>query len=73
MIAAFSTIAVVGAAVGVVGGLYQELALDDQLSERAGPSLRPSLIAGRSDLAYYPGTIGIPESSSPEKPVATEF
>jgi arylsulfatase len=28
--------------------------------------LRPSLIAGRSDLTYYPGAIRIPESSSPD-------
>jgi hypothetical protein len=43
----------------------QMLPLDDRLIERADPSLRPSLIAGRSDFTYYPGAIRIPESSPP--------
>jgi arylsulfatase len=43
---------------------YQVLPLDDRFIERADPSLRPSLIAGRVDFTYYPGAIRIPESSS---------
>jgi arylsulfatase len=44
---------------------YQVLPLDDRFIERADPSLRPSLIAGRTDFTYYPGAVRIPESSSP--------
>jgi arylsulfatase len=40
------------------------LPLDDRFIERADPSLRPSLIAGRTDFTYYPGATRIPESSS---------
>jgi len=43
---------------------YNVLPLDDRFIERADPSLRPSLIAGRTDFTYYPGAIRIPESSS---------
>ena len=43
---------------------YQVLPLDDRFIERADPSLRPSLIAGRTDFTYYPGATRIPESSS---------
>ena len=43
---------------------YQVLPLDDRLSERADPTLRPSLIEGRTSFTYYPGTVRIPESSS---------
>src|SRR5262249_57808179 len=35
---------------------YDVLPLDDRFSERGDPSLRPSLIAGRKDFTYYPGT-----------------
>jgi hypothetical protein len=38
---------------------------DDRFIERADPSLRPSLIAGRTDFTYFPGATRIPESSSP--------
>src|SRR5262249_41977353 len=44
---------------------YQVIPLDDRFIERADPSLRPSLIAGRTDFTYYPGATRIPESSSP--------
>jgi hypothetical protein len=44
---------------------YQVLPLDDRFIERADPSLRPSLIAGRTDFTYFPGATRIPESSSP--------
>jgi arylsulfatase A-like enzyme len=43
---------------------YNVLPLDDRFIERADPSLRPSLIAGRTDFTYYPGATRIPESSS---------
>jgi arylsulfatase len=44
---------------------YQVLPLDDRFIERADPSLRPSLIAGRTAFTYFPGATRIPESSSP--------
>jgi len=34
---------------------YNVLPLDDRFIERADPSNRPSLIAGRTDFVYYPG------------------
>ena len=43
---------------------YQVLPLDDRFIERADPSLRPSLIAGRTSFTYYAGANRIPESSS---------
>jgi len=43
---------------------YNVLPLDDRFSERGDPSLRPSLIAGRTDFAYYPGAVFIPEPSA---------
>jgi arylsulfatase A-like enzyme len=44
---------------------YNVLPLDDRFVERADPSMRPSLIAGRTDFTYFPGARRIPESSSP--------
>jgi len=44
---------------------YNVLPLDDRFIERADPSLRPSLIEGRTEFTYYPGAVRIPESSSP--------
>jgi arylsulfatase len=43
---------------------YNVFPLDDRFAERLDPSLRPSLIAGRTDFTYYPGAIAIPESSA---------
>src|SRR4029077_13429078 len=43
---------------------YNVLPLDDRFSERGDPSLRPSLIAGRTDFTYYPGATRIPEPSA---------
>jgi arylsulfatase A-like enzyme len=43
---------------------YDVLPLDDRFSERGDPSLRPSLIAGRTDFTYYPGASRIPEPSA---------
>src|SRR5256885_7391655 len=42
---------------------YNVLPLDDRFAERGDPSLRPSLIAGRTDFTYYPGS-RIPEPSA---------
>jgi len=42
---------------------HQVLPLDDRLSERFNPALRPSLIAGRTVFDYYPGS-RIPDSSA---------
>jgi arylsulfatase len=42
---------------------YNVLPLDDRFAERGDPSLRPSLIAGRTDFTYYQGT-RIPEPSA---------
>jgi arylsulfatase len=44
---------------------YQVLPLDDRLAERlADPTLRPSLIEGRTTFTYYPGTVRVPYSSA---------
>jgi arylsulfatase len=43
---------------------YDVLPLDDRFAERGDPSLRPSLIAGRTDFTYYPGATRIPEPSA---------
>ncbi len=42
---------------------YQVLPLDDRFGERSNPTLRPSLIEGRTNYAYYPG-VHIPENSA---------
>jgi len=42
---------------------YDVLPLDDRFAERGDPGLRPSLIEGRTDFVYYPGT-RIPEPSA---------
>jgi arylsulfatase len=44
---------------------YNVLPLDDRFIERADPSMRPSLIEGRTKLTYFPGVRRVPESSSP--------
>ena len=43
---------------------YDVLPLDDRFVERADPSLRPSLIEGRTHFTYFAGAYRIPESSS---------
>ncbi len=43
---------------------YNVFPLDDRFVERADPSLRPSLIAGRTHFTYFPGACRIPESSA---------
>ncbi len=44
---------------------YNVLPLDDRFSERADVSLRPSHIAGKKNFTYFPGTVRVPETSSP--------
>ncbi len=43
---------------------YNVLPLDDRFAERADPSLRPSLIEGRTHFTYFSGAVRIPESSA---------
>ena len=43
---------------------YNVLPLDDRFVERADPSLRPSLIAGRTHFTYFQGACRIPENSA---------
>jgi arylsulfatase A-like enzyme len=43
---------------------YNVLPLDDRFAERADPSLRPSLIAGKTHFVYLSGAHRIPESSA---------
>src|SRR5262249_46592 len=43
---------------------YDVLPLDDRFIERANPSLRPSLIEGKTSFTYYSGATRIPESAS---------
>ena len=44
---------------------YNVLPLDDRFAERGDPTLRPSLIEGRTQFTYFAGAERIPESSSP--------
>jgi arylsulfatase len=44
---------------------YQVYPLDSSFAERADPSIRPSLTSGRTQFAYYPGAVRIPEGSAP--------
>lgn len=44
---------------------YNVLPLDDRFAERADASLRPSHIRGKTRFIYLPGTVRIPEPSSP--------
>jgi arylsulfatase A-like enzyme len=46
-------------------GKYDVLPLDDRFVERGDPSLRPSLIAGRTEFTYYAGTSRVAESCAP--------
>lgn len=39
--------------------------LDASFAERADPSIRPSLTAGRNTFTYYEGAVRIPEGSAP--------
>jgi arylsulfatase len=45
---------------------YHVLPIDNSKTQRMGPGIRPSLIAGRTHFTYYDGDTRIPEGSSPE-------
>lgn len=44
---------------------YNVLPLDDRFAERADANLKPSYIRGKKSFVYLPGTVRIPEPSSP--------
>jgi hypothetical protein len=44
---------------------YNVLPLDDRFAERADATLRPSYLAGKPRIVYVPGTVRVPEPSSP--------
>jgi arylsulfatase A-like enzyme len=44
---------------------YDVLPLDDRFAERADVNLRPSYIRGKTRFIYLPGTVRVPEPSSP--------
>lgn len=44
---------------------FNVLPLDDRFAERGDVSLRPSFIRGQQTFTYMPGTVRLPESSSP--------
>jgi arylsulfatase A-like enzyme len=46
-------------------GKYNVLPLDDRFVERTDPTMRPSLIAGRTEFTYYSGVKRVTESCSP--------
>jgi arylsulfatase len=45
---------------------YNVYPLDSSFASRADPAIRPSLTRGRSEFAYFPGMIRIPEGSAPD-------
>ena len=45
---------------------YDVFPLDSSFATRVDPAIRPSLTRGRSEFAYYPGMIRIPEGSAPD-------
>jgi arylsulfatase A-like enzyme len=44
---------------------YNVLPLDDRFAERADPSLKPNHLRGKTHFVYPPGTVSVPERSSP--------
>ena len=44
---------------------HNVLPLDDRFAERADPSLKPSHLRGKTHFIYPPGTVSVPERSSP--------
>src|SRR5204863_518845 len=44
---------------------YNVLPLDDRFAERADPRLKPSHLRGKTQFVYPPGTVRVPERSSP--------
>ncbi|TAI64061.1 arylsulfatase [Bradyrhizobium sp. Leo170] len=45
---------------------YNVYPLDSSFASRVDPAIRPSLTRGRSEFAYFPGMIRIPEGSAPD-------
>jgi arylsulfatase len=45
---------------------YNVLPLDDRFAQRASASLRPSYLRGKKNFVYLPGTVRLPEPSSPD-------
>jgi arylsulfatase len=45
---------------------YNVYPLDSSFASRADTSIRPSLTTGRTEFAYFPGMIRIPEGSAPD-------
>jgi arylsulfatase len=45
---------------------YNVYPLDSSFAPRVDPAIRPSLTRGRSEFAYFPGMIRIPEGSAPD-------
>lgn len=54
------------AAFDVEAKKYNVYPLDSSFASRADPSIRPSLTRGRTEFAYFPGMIRIPEGSAPD-------
>ena len=54
------------AAFDVEAKKYNVYPLDSSFASRADPAIRPSLTRGRTEFAYYPGMIRIPEGSAPD-------
>jgi arylsulfatase len=44
---------------------YNVLPLDDRFAERADPRLKPNRLRGKTSFVYVPGTVRVPERSSP--------
>jgi arylsulfatase A-like enzyme len=44
---------------------YNVLPLDDRFAQRADPALKPSHLRGKTHFVYPPGTVRVPERSSP--------
>lgn len=45
---------------------HNVLPIDSSFGARANPAIRPSLGGGRTEFAYYPGMIRIPEAAAPD-------
>jgi arylsulfatase A-like enzyme len=43
---------------------YDVLPLDSSFADRMDPSIRPNLLRGQTEFAYYPGMIRIPEANA---------
>jgi arylsulfatase len=45
---------------------YNVLPIDSSFADRMDPAIRPNLLRGKTEFAYYPGMIRIPEANSPD-------